>query len=252
MPRPAPPWVLVSDFVDIDLGTLKTGKEAEIRVVERRAHDGTCRHLLADKRYRPKSVTFKGELEALGFTTSASFRNDVAYRESRTTRNSRDRRAIAKMSRRGREVVREGWVGHEFDVLAAWWEVGVPVPYPVSTDRSTSVLLEYLGDDGGAAPRLAQAGLGVAAIDDAWHQLLGALHLVVDAGWVHADLSAYNLLWWNDQVWLIDVPQAVELHRATNGYELLHRDVINVCRWFASKGVAAANDPDAVFALLMR
>jgi RIO kinase 1 len=252
MPRPAPPWVLVSDFVDVDLGTLKTGKEAEIRVVERRAHDGTCRHLLADKRYRPKSVTFKGELEALGFTTSASFRNDVAYRESRTTRNTRDRRAIAKMSRRGREVVREGWVGHEFDVLAAWWEVGVPVPYPVSTDRSTSVLLEYLGDDGGAAPRLAQAGLSAATIDDAWRQLLGALHLVVASGWVHADLSAYNLLWWNEQVWLIDVPQAVELHRATNGYELLHRDVVNVCRWFASKGLAAANDPDAVFALLMR
>jgi len=53
-------------------------------------------------------------------------------------------------------------------------------------------------------------------------------------------------------VWLIDVPQAVELHRATNGYDLLHRDVVSICKWFASKGVAAANDPDAVFALLMR
>ncbi len=252
MPRSAPPWVLVADYVDVDLGTLKTGKEAEIRVVERRAHDGTSRHLLADKRYRPKSVTFKGELEVLGFTRSASFRNDVSYRESRTTRNSRDRRAIAKMSRRGREVVREGWVGHEFDVLAAWWDVGVPVPYPVSTDRSSSVLLEYLGDDGGAAPRLAQAGLTPSAIDDAWQQLLPALALVVEAGWVHADLSAYNLLWWKDQVWLIDVPQAVELHRATNGYDLLHRDVVNICKWFASKGVAAANEPDAVFALLLR
>jgi RIO kinase 1 len=244
--------VLVADYVDVDLGTLKTGKEAEIRVVERRATDGTSRHLLADKRYRPKSVTFKGELEALGFTTSASFRNDVAYRESRTTRNSRDRRAIAKMSRRGREVVREDWVGHEFDVLAAWWDAGVPVPYPVSTDRSGSVLLEYLGDDEGAAPRLAQAGLSPAAIEDAWEQLLGALVLVVEVGWVHADLSAYNLLWWQDQVWLIDVPQAVELHRATQGYDLLHRDVLNICKWFASKGVAAAGDPDAVFALLMR
>jgi hypothetical protein len=32
----------------------------------------------------------------------------------------------------------------------------------------------------------------------------------------------------------------------------LHRDVVNICKWFASKGVAAANEPDAVFALLLR
>jgi RIO kinase 1 len=155
------------------------------------------------------------------------------------------------MSRRGREVVREGWVGHEFDVLRAWWDIGAPIPYPVSTDRSSSVLLEYLGDDRGAAPRLAQAGLSATEIEHAWHQLLAALVLIVEAGWVHADLSAYNLLWWQEQVWLIDVPQAVELHRATHGYDLLHRDLVNVCKWFASKGVAAANDPDAVLATLL-
>ena len=98
MPRSAPPWVLVADYVDVDLGTLKTGKEAEIRVVERRAHDGTSRHLLADKRYRPKSVTFKGELEVLGFTRSASFRNDVSLsrvtHHSKLPRPARDRQDV--------------------------------------------------------------------------------------------------------------------------------------------------------------
>ena len=78
MPRPVPPWVLVDDYVDADLGTLKTGKEAEIRVIERMATDGSGRHLLAEKRYRPKTVGAKGELEALGFARAATFRNDVA------------------------------------------------------------------------------------------------------------------------------------------------------------------------------
>jgi RIO kinase 1 len=252
MTRSIPDWVLVDDFVDIDLGTLKTGKEAEIRIVERTALDGTGRHLLADKRYRPKTVAYKGELQALGFATAGGFRNDIAYREARTIRSSRDRRAVAKMSRRGREVVRQDWVGHEFDVLSAWWSAGAPVPYPVSTDRSTSVLLQYLGDDTGAAPRLAQARLAAPELDSAWQQLLDALGIVVDAGWVHADLSPYNLLWWEDRVWLIDVPQAVDLHRSTQAYELLHRDVLNVCTWFAAKGVQAANDPDAVYATLLR
>lgn len=46
---------------------------------------------------------------------------------------------------------------------------------------------------------------------------------------------------------VIDVPQAVDLHAGTNGYELLHRDVTNVCTWFASKGVADACDADRIF-----
>ena len=251
MPRPAPPWVLVDGYVDQDLGTLKTGKEAEIRIVERRALDGTGRHLLAEKRYRPKTVSRKGELEELGFAKAATFRNDIRYREDRAIRNSRDRRAVAKMTRRGREVVRQDWVGHEFDVLRALWDAAAPVPYPVSTDRDCAVLLEYLGDDDGAAPRLAQARLGAAALRSAWEQLGEALRAVVGAGWVHADLSAHNLLWWADRLWLIDLPQAVDLHRSTQGYELLHRDVVNVCRWFASKGLRDADDPDALFASLV-
>lgn len=244
-----PDWLIVDDFADADLGTLKTGKEAEIRLVERTSLDGTRRHLLADKRYRPKTVGHKGELEALGFAKAATFRNDVAYREARTVRDRRGQRAVAKMSRYGRELVRADWVGHEFDVLVALREAGVPVPYPVGTDRESSVLQQYLGDDDGAAPRLAQARLGPAALREAWDQLLGALRAMTAAGWVHADLSPYNLLWWEEGLWVIDVPQAVGLHDSTNGYALLHRDVTNVCTWFARKGVA--HDPDATFAELL-
>lgn len=251
MPREIPPWVLVDDVVDVDLGTLKTGKEAEIRLVERTAADSSGRHLLAEKRYRPKTVSHKGELESLGFAKAATFRNDVGYREARAVRNSRDRRAVAKMSKRGREVVRHDWVGHEYDVLAALWSAGVPVPYPVASDRTSSVLLEFVGDDDGAAPRLAQARLDRPALASAWAQLLDALRSIVSAGWVHADLSAYNLLWWEDRLWVIDVPQAVDLHASTNGYELLHRDIGNVCAWFAGRGVAEAADPDAVFASVL-
>jgi RIO kinase 1 len=119
----------------------------------------------------------------------------------------------------------------------------------VATDHTTSVLLEYLGDEAGAArgsPRRPRPP----ALVSAWEQLLIALQIVVEAGWVHADLSAYNLLWWRDQVWLIDVPQAVDLHRSTIGYELLHRDLQNVSRWFTAHGVPV--DADATLAVVLR
>jgi RIO kinase 1 len=68
---------------------------------------------------------------------------------------------------------------------------------------------------------------------------------MVDAGVVHADLSAYNLLWWDDMLWVIDVPQAVDIGTNPQALEYLQRDIANVSEWFRSRG--AAFDGDALF-----
>ena len=65
--RATPAWLTAGGTDDEVLGLLKTGKEAEVFVVERRTLDGTRRTVLAHKRYRPLQVT-KGDLEAAGFT----------------------------------------------------------------------------------------------------------------------------------------------------------------------------------------
>lgn len=65
------------------------------------------------------TVTHKGQLEELGLAKAATFRNDVAYREDRVQRRTRDRRAVANRSRYGRTLIRADWVGHEHDVLLA-------------------------------------------------------------------------------------------------------------------------------------
>ena len=59
---------------------------------------------------------------------------------------------------------------------------------------------------------------------------------MVAEGYAHADLSAYNLLWWNGRLWFIDFPQAVDIAANPQGLSFLHRDVVNVCRWFSQKG----------------
>jgi len=75
--RPVPQWFISDDvdYVESELGRLKSGKEAEVFVVERAFEDRSC--LLAHKRYRPRSVTHKGELEELGFQRSNAFMNDL-------------------------------------------------------------------------------------------------------------------------------------------------------------------------------
>ena len=81
------PWLIAEPepYDEYDLGPLKTGKEAEVFLVERVAADGrSC--LLAHKRYRPRTVAYKGELQALGFQRAANFVNDRAYRDGRIDR----------------------------------------------------------------------------------------------------------------------------------------------------------------------
>ena len=241
--RAAPAGLIIDpeDYEDHDLGPLKTGKEAEVFLVERVAADGrAC--ILAHKRYRPRRVTTKGELAALGFQRANSFVNDHAYRHGRRMAKSRDQRAIERMTGFGRELLTGQWAQHEFEVLSQLWAAGVRVPYPVSL-TDDGVLMEYLGDHDGAAPRLAQARLTPVQAQTAADQLRANLHRMVEAGFVHADLSAYNLLWWNGELCVIDLPQSVDIAANPNAIDLLHRDLRNVGEWFTRQRVTF--DPEA-------
>jgi RIO kinase 1 len=66
---------------------------------------------------------------------------------------------------------------------------------------------------------------------------------------VHADLSPYNILVWEERLVFIDFPQAVDPVAHPAGMGLLQRDVDNVATWFSRKGVPV--DPGAVVAELV-
>ncbi len=235
--RPVPEWLITDDvdYVERDLGRLKSGKEAEVFVVERTYQDQSV--LLAHKRYRPRTVTHKGELEALGFQRGNRFMNDLAYRDGRKFAKSRDQRAAERMTKYGKKLLTGRWTGHELEMMQQAWRAGVNVPYPVGA-RGDGLLMQFLGDAEGAAPRLAEARLGPSEIRSARAQLIENLTRLVGAGFVHADLSAFNLLWWDEKLWFIDFPQAVDVTTNPHAFEYLHRDVANVGNWFARHGEA--------------
>ncbi len=243
-----PPLWLVDDPVDeLLLGTLRSGKEAQIDLVELVGADGR-RCTIARKRYLPRTVATKGQLEAMGVQKASSFHRDVEYREGRQFRKSRDRRAVELMSTYGKRLLQDRWTGHEFEVMSSLHGAGLTVPYPIgfADDRFD---LEYVGDAVAAAPQLARARLSPSEVRSAWDQLIDGLRTITGAGWAHGDLSAYNLLWWEGRLWFIDFPQAVDIAANPNGLSFLHRDVVNVCGWFARQGID--DDPGEVFADLL-
>ena len=233
--RPVPAWLITDEveYLERDLGNLKSGKEAEVFVIERSYGDHSC--LLAHKRYRPRTVHHKGELEALGFQQANRFMNDSTYRDGRKFAKSRDQRAAERMTNYGKTLLTGRWTGHELDMLEQAWAAGVNVPYPLGA-RGDGLLMQFVGDEERAAPSLAQARLDPSEICSARAQLIENLELLVGAGFVHADLSAYNLLWWEEQLWFIDFPQAVDVTINPHAFDYLYRDVTNVGSWFARHG----------------
>ena len=63
------------------------------------------------------------------------------------------------------------------------------------------------------------------------------LKILLDLHLVHGDLSPYNILYWNDQVWIIDFPQTVDIYRNPNAVDLSYRDLVNICNFLKRRGV---------------
>jgi len=235
-PRPHPPW-LVTDLgaVDIELGILKTGKEADVYLI-RRGVPGTGQScLLAAKRYRDAAHRL--------------FHRDAGYLEGRRTRESRVSRATANRTAFGKQAIAGMWSNAEFTALCRLYNAGAPVPYPVQI-VGTEVLLEFIGDaDGTGAPRLAETRPDADELASLWGQLVDALVTLAHHGLAHGDLSPYNLLVDSGRLVMIDLPQVVDVIAHPGGRGLLERDARNVATWFAARGLPAA-DPDKLAALI--
>ncbi len=223
-PEPRPGWVVTSQAaVDTELGVLKTGKEADVFLVERAVPgDPTQAVVMAAKRYRGEE--------------HRSFHRSTAYTEGRRTRNTRDARALAKKTAHGRAVAAGQWAWAEWEALRRFWLAGVPVPYPVQID-GTEILMELVSVDGEAAPRLAQTRPKGDLLSSYFDQLRDAMAELARHGVAHGDLSPYNVLAAGDRLVIIDLPQAVDIVANPAGMEFLMRDCHNVCTWFTSRGL---------------
>ena len=228
-PQPRPDWVITAlGAVETDLGVLKTGKEADVHVVRRWVPDGTDSPALdshlAAKRYRTGDHRM--------------FHRDAGYQEGRRVRRSREMRAMARRTDFGKELLSGQWAMAEFEALAALWEMGIPVPYPVQLD-DREMLMEFIGEQGVAAPRLAQARPDADLLPELFEQLRSVMLVLAERGWTHGDLSPYNVLLHRDRLVFIDWPQIVDIIGNPRGFEFLERDVVNMCRWFTTRGLAA-------------
>jgi len=54
---------------------------------------------------------------------------------------------------------------------------------------------------------------------------------------IHGDLSAYNILYWEGDIILIDFPQVISPKINRNAFRIFERDVTRVCDYFTVQGM---------------
>jgi RIO kinase 1 len=225
--RPFYQDAIITDILSLAAG----GKEASVYCCE--AHPSTKRTWVAAKVYRPRPFR--------------SLRNDSLYREGRETLTDDGRavhagdqrilRALGKKTDFGVQLAHTSWLMHEYVALKALHAAGCDVPESLAA-HDNALVMDYLGEPSMPAPTLHGVRLDADEAPAVLAQILWNVETMLSLGMVHGDLSAYNVLYWNGDIRLIDFPQVVSSIRNRAARRLLTRDVTRVCQYFYRYGLS--------------
>jgi RIO kinase 1 len=134
---------------------------------------------------------------------------------------------------------------HEYNSLERLYRLGAAVPQPIASSEN-AVLMGYVGDEKLAAPALNEIRLDTNEAESLFQDALHNIELMLSHEIIHGDLSAYNILYWNGKIILIDFPQVVNYQSNNSAHFILQRDIKRVCEYFSKQGVNT--DPDQILA----
>eukprot|EP00977_Amphora_coffeiformis_P012701 scaffold3209_cov152-Amphora_coffeaeformis.AAC.5 len=198
-------------FETID-GCLSTGKEANVYYAKAgKDSDGVLEY--AVKIYKTSILVFKD-------------------RDKYVSGEHRWRKGYCKSNPRKMVKV---WAEKEMRNYRRIHQAGIPCPRPVLL-KTNILIMEFLGSEGWPSPRLKDATLSEKRLREAYVQcIMITRHLFQRCKLVHGDLSEYNLLWHNNQVYVIDVSQSVESDHPS-ALDFLRKDASNINDFFRKVG----------------
>ena len=135
--------------------------------------------------------------------------------------------AMAKRTDYGQELLHTSWIAHEYKTLQALFDAGLDVPRPLA-NANNAILMSYIGGDEVPAPTLNSVSLGRKEAQRLFERVIHNVEGMLDQWRIHADLSAYNILYWDGEITLIDFPQAIEPESNRNAFRIFERDVVRV------------------------
>lgn len=219
------------------LASVKGGKEAS--VYRCKPNEMMEVNYLAAKVYRPRRFR--------------NLRNDRMYREGREvlsgtgkTVKANQRRVFAAINKKtsfGVQAAHTSWMMHEYAIMDDLWNAGANVPKPYAVSEN-AILMGYVGDGVRSAPTLHEIDIDAGDAKALFDTVMKNVEFMLQLGVIHGDLSAYNILYWEGDITLIDFPQITDVHANPNAHRILARDIRRVCDYFIVRDVVC--DPYAI------
>jgi len=213
---------------------VKGGKEANVYTCA--GHPQSGYEWIAAKLYRASQFR--------SLKNAAQYEQGRAFIDSKGkavgARDWRMLKAIAGKSRKGMVAAQTSWVMYEYNLLDTLHKAGADVPKPLKHGEY-ALMMEYIGDSTMPAPLLNDVDLDEAEARVLCERLIWNIELLLQQGWVHGDLSAYNVLYWKGKIYVIDFPQVLDTRTNPDAQSIFRRDVERVCQYFTRYGVQ--NDP---------
>ncbi len=214
-------------FDDI-LQIVKGGKEASVYLVKGGQHSPAP--LLAAKVYRPRIFR--------------ALKNDHLYRQGRShldqdgleITNEGKLKALQQRSSYGKQLEHTSWIEHEVSTMQILRAAGCDVPR-CHASGGNAILMDFIGSAEMAAPTLNLVRLDPQEAQHLFLRVLDNIRRMLACDRVHGDLSAFNILYWEGEITLIDFPQAIDPHQNSSAFAIFQRDVTRVCEYFQRQGV---------------
>ena len=208
----------------------KAGKEASVYLCKP-GPAAERSQFVAAKVYRPRMLR--------------NLKNDQQYRDGRidldgegkVIHRDADLHAIAKRSGYGEELRHQSWIAHEFQAMETLFAAGAHIPRPYAR-AGNAIAMNFVGDEVGSAPALSEVRLEADEAQPLFERVLHNIEILLAHDVIHGDLSAYNILYWEGDITLIDFPQIVSPTGNRRAFDIFARDVTRVCDYFAKQGIA--------------
>jgi len=127
------------------------------------------------------------------------------------------------------------WAEKELRNYRRIYAAGIRTPRPILL-KGHVLVMEFLGSDGWPSPRIRDAALSERRLREAYVQTVCIMRrMFTRCKLVHGDLSEYNLLWHDNEVYVIDVSQSVESDHPA-ALDFLRKDCANVNDYFRKAG----------------
>ncbi len=215
---------------------VKAGKEATVYLCS--AHPSTGRTWIAAKLYRERSMR-SSKNTGLSQQGRGLLDEDGGAGKGRPGRREK---VASNKSARGKAAAQTSWFMHEFTMLQALHAQAGDVPEPIE-HADQVLLMEFIGDGADAAPTLNDVVLEPGEAQPAFERVIFNVKLMLGLGWVHGDLSAYNILYDRGRIVLIDFPQVVDCRNNPRARSIFERDIERVTQYFAGAGYSVDPRP---------